>query len=145
MLKKRTRIVQIEVVAGGIVQLRLAMEVVDGESVLSTRNHRTVINPGISVDEQLKLVNQSITTDKELNAAPIDKERIPELKAICKAVHTPEVVAAFREQVHQQMVQLSVNIPEDVKRMRAMTRTTDPSKPVRESKKKKTAKKKAKK
>lgn len=72
-MEKQVSVDKIEVVIHGIVQVRTATKVVEDGVVLSQSFHRHVVNPG---DDYSK-----------------EDDRV---KAICAAIHTPEVIAAYK-------------------------------------------------
>ena len=78
-LEKQIIVDQIEVVAIGIVQVRMATRIVEDGTELSRTYHRYTIAPGEDY------VNQP--------------ERV---RAVCEAVHTPEVVAAYQAMIAAQ-------------------------------------------
>ena len=73
MLEKQTIVDQIEVVENGTVQVRTATKIIDDGKEINRTFHRHVITPG---------QNYSQEDDK--------------VQAICAAVHTPEVIAAYQ-------------------------------------------------
>ncbi len=73
-LEKRTVVDQIEVVEIGIVQVRMATRIIEDGAELSRTFHRYTIAPGQDYANQ--------------------PERV---RAVCEAVHTPEVIAAYQE------------------------------------------------
>lgn len=75
MLEKKITVDLIEVIESGMVQVRTKTAILEDGEQISGQFHRHVIAPGECGD----------TED-------------PKVKAICAAVHTPEVVAAYQEQ-----------------------------------------------
>jgi hypothetical protein len=73
MLEKVTVVDKIETLENGCVQVRAAIRVLEDGSVLSQSFHRHVVAPGQDYSEE--------------------DERV---QAICAAVHTPEVIAAYQ-------------------------------------------------
>jgi len=72
MLEKQIIVDQIEVVENGVVQVRTATRVIENNKTLSSALHRHVVEPGDdSSQEDVKV------------------------QAICAAVHTAEVIAAY--------------------------------------------------
>jgi len=78
-LEKQIIVDQIEVVAIGIVQVRMATRIVEDGTELSRTYHRYTIAPGEDYANQ--------------------PERV---RAVCEAVHTPEVVAAYQAMIAAQ-------------------------------------------
>ena len=80
MLTKDVLIDKIEVVENGAVQVRQTTRVMENGVELSKSYHRWVLTPGMNTDNQ------------ELR-----------VQAICHAVWTPEIVAAFEANRQQQL------------------------------------------
>lgn len=77
-LKKVTVVDKIEVIENGCVQVRTKMAIMEDGQQISGAFHRHVIAPG----------------DDYANEDP-------RVKAICKATHTPAVVAAYKTSLEQ--------------------------------------------
>jgi hypothetical protein len=73
MLEKTSHIDKIEVVANGVVQVRQLNQIVDDGVVVAKNFHRWIIVPGQDYSDQ----------DEQV-------------RAICAATHTPEVIAAYQ-------------------------------------------------
>ena len=73
MLEKQTVVDKIEVVEVGVVQVRTATRIVEDGNFISSSYHRHTVSPG---------------QDYSAEDAKV--------KAICAAVHTPEVIAAYQ-------------------------------------------------
>jgi hypothetical protein len=80
MLTKDVLIDKIEVVENGAVQVRQTTRVMENGVELSKSYHRWVLTPGMNTDNQE-----------------------PRVQAICNAVWTPEVIAAFEASRQQQL------------------------------------------
>lgn len=93
MIQKKTIVDQIEITSHGVVQVRLALLVVEGENIIAKDYHRTVIEPGISPDDQFALVNQHLVS---MNKEPVSDSEMIAVRAHAQVAHTPEVVEAFR-------------------------------------------------
>jgi hypothetical protein len=78
MLEKQAVIVLIEVMEVGTVQVTCAMRIVDDGQVISITEQRNIISPGDDYSQK--------------------DDRV---KAVCAAVHTPEVVAAYQSTLAQ--------------------------------------------
>ena len=72
-LEKTVGVDQIEVVGNGIVQVRTATIITEDGNQISKTYHRHCVTPG-----------QDYSAEE------------PRVKAICAAVHTPEVIAAYQ-------------------------------------------------
>lgn len=75
-LEKQIVVDQIEVVENGIVQVRTATKIIEDGNELSKTYHRHTIAPSEDYSNE---------TDR--------------VKAVCQAVHTPEVIAAYQAQL----------------------------------------------
>ena len=75
-LTKETVIDKIEIVEGGVVQVRQATKIIEDGNEISKSYHRWTIAPGQDYSDQPDNV-----------------------KAICQATHTPAVVAAYEAQI----------------------------------------------
>jgi len=78
-LSKETKVDMVEVVENGAVQVRTATRILEDGEILSQSFHRHVVMPG---------------DDYSAEDARV--------KAVCAAVHTPEVVAAYQAQLAAQ-------------------------------------------
>jgi hypothetical protein len=78
MLEKQTVIVLIEVMEVGTVQVTFSMRIVDDGQVISATEQRDIISPGDDYSQKDSRV-----------------------QAVCAAVHTPEVVAAYQSTLAQ--------------------------------------------
>lgn len=97
MIERKTVIDQIEIARGGTIYIRFALLLVEDGNELSSQWHRTAIAPGGDVDKQIASVEADITTRPSLRASAVDREKIPLLKSVCRLVHTPDVIAAYKE------------------------------------------------
>ena len=73
MLEKKTYIDLVEVIANDIVQVRTRTAILEDGVELSSALHRHIVAPGECTEAE-----------------------DPKVQAICAAVHTPEVVAAYK-------------------------------------------------
>jgi len=73
MLSKITVVDKIETLENGCVQVRTATRIMEDGQVLSQSFHRHVVAPGQDYSKE-----------------------DPKVQAICAAVHTPEVIAAYQ-------------------------------------------------
>lgn len=80
MITKETIIDKIEVLENGAVLIRQAIRIMEDGVVLSSTYHRSSVAPGRDVSDQ-----------------------DPRVQAICNAVWTPEVIAAFEASRQQQL------------------------------------------
>lgn len=72
-LEKVEVVDRIEVMEGGSVQVRTAIRVMEDGAVFSSRFHRHIVAPGDDYSKE-----------------------DPKVQAVCAAIHTPEVVAAYQ-------------------------------------------------
>lgn len=77
-LTKQTSIDKIEIVAGGIVQVRQVTKIIEDGQEISQSFHRSTIIPGQNYDDQPDNV-----------------------KAICELTHTPEVIDAYQARLEE--------------------------------------------
>ena len=75
---------KIEVLENGTIQVRSAIRIMENGSVLSSSFHRHVLTPGQDL------------TDQD-----------PKVSAICNAVHTPEVIAAYEAMLAAQEAEMN--------------------------------------
>jgi hypothetical protein len=79
MLTKETVVDRMEVLENGCVQVRKATRIMEDGKVLSQSFHRHVVAPGQDYSQE-----------------------DPKVQAICAAVHTPEVIAAYQASIQSQ-------------------------------------------
>lgn len=72
-LEKVSIVDRVEVVEGGHVQVRVATRILEDGKIISQTFHRHVVSPG-----------QDYSAED------------PKVQAICAAVHTPDVIAAYQ-------------------------------------------------
>jgi len=85
MINKRTAVDQIEVTRNGTIQVRIALEVVDGSNIIAHKWHRTAIEAGGDVDAQMAAVNAHITSEP-MNEQPVSAADIARIKAVQAAI-----------------------------------------------------------
>ena len=73
MITKETVVDLCEVIEGGHVQVRVATRILEDGKIISQSFHRHVVSPG-----------QDYSAED------------PKVQAICAAVHTPDVIAAYQ-------------------------------------------------
>lgn len=93
-MDKRTLVDQIEVTRDGTLQIRLVCQVVDGATVLVSHYHRTVLEPGVALADQIAAVNAHLAN---MARAPVTPAEVARIAKIAAAAHTPEVVEAFAQ------------------------------------------------
>lgn len=103
MIQRKTILDQIEITRSGRIQLRFALLLVEDDVELDCKWHRTAIEPGGDVDAQIALVNEHL---QAMGKAPIEADRIPELKAVTGIAHTKE-----RIQQHRDAMSASTRLP----------------------------------
>lgn len=93
-MKKISIVDQIEVTRDGHVQVRMLKQIVDNDgTILSSGNHRCLIEVGSDTEQMLAAVNSNLVA---LNCAPITSEEWDRVRLHCSAAWTPQVVAAWR-------------------------------------------------
>ena len=75
---KRTKVNQIEITESGVVQVRIALQIIEGGNVVSNKWHRTAISPDGDVDAQMAAVNVHLN---QMNEQPVSAEDIAKVKA----------------------------------------------------------------
>jgi len=95
MLEKRTVVDRIEVDRDGVMCIRLTKEVLEDGNIIASTYHRTLIEPGASIDDQMATVNADLVG---LNAAEATASDIGRLKAVAATVHTDTVIAAYEQE-----------------------------------------------
>lgn len=93
-LERRTIIDQIEIQRDGIVQVRLAKQIVDGGEVLRSEFHRVAMAPGADLGASVSLINANLEELREATVADAEWDRV---RRVIGREHTPEVIAAFEE------------------------------------------------
>ena len=103
MIEKRTVVDQIEITRRGHIQIRFGLLLVENGVEISCRWHRTVIEPGGSVEAMVAAVDAGLAA---MNAARIDRADPPTIKSVCQLVHTPDMVEKHRAAVREAQSQL---------------------------------------
>jgi hypothetical protein len=95
-ISKRVVLSQLEVQPDGTIQVRLDKQVVEDDNVLSREYHRTVLPPGIEVDQQMALVNAHL---EQMGWPPVETEALSRIKRIVGVEHTSGVKRAYQERL----------------------------------------------
>lgn len=82
MIERKSTVDQIEITALGPVQIRIALQIVDGDQVLSSKWHRTLIEHPSLAQAQMDAVNEHLTT--QMGESAISQEDIDRIKAFCE-------------------------------------------------------------
>lgn len=93
-------------VATGILSIRFRLVVIRRGKEVSSAWHRTTVEPGGDVVEQIAHVNGNITTT--LFAKPVEKSMLPLLWDVCRRVQTPEVIAAHKARQRREATQSEI-------------------------------------
>lgn len=80
MIERQSVVDQIEITRNGDVQVRLALQLVDGDVVHSFKWHRTVVKAGTSAQLQMDAVNDHLVLIDEAQVSQADIDRV---KAFC--------------------------------------------------------------
>src|SRR5262245_25710802 len=91
-IERRTIVDQIEITRRGTVQLRLAIQTVIGDKVLSFEYHRTGFEPGTDLDSAVPVVQGAL---QQLGAPEMSASEWARVRRVLQVEHTPEVIAAF--------------------------------------------------
>ena len=100
MIEKQTVIDQIEIVRDSAIQLRLGLLLLEDGVTIDCKWHRTRINPGDDLDQQMKEVNAHLVSMGKL---PLPDKALDTVRKIIKLIHTPTVVKEYREHVRASM------------------------------------------
>ena len=92
MITKQTIVDQIEVGAGGFLQVRCALLGIEND-VESRKYHRMTVKPGGDIDAVIAEVNTHLSSMGEL---PVNVADIVKVKNLATAAWTPEVIAAYK-------------------------------------------------
>ncbi len=107
-LSKITVLDQVEVTRSGVIHIRLGLLVVDGTEEIACEWHRTSLPPGANLGEQIDAVNAHLC---QMNKAPV--EDVSMLIKVVGAVHTPDLIAAYRKRQQElaEKFDPTINIP----------------------------------
>ena len=89
----RTILDQIEICAGGTIQVRLLKQIVSGDAVLQSQPHRTALEPGADCAAQLIALNAHLS---ELGFAALAAESWRKVQDHAAVAWTAEVLSAWR-------------------------------------------------
>lgn len=96
MIKKQTVLDQIEITRNGVIQIRLGLELVEDDKILSNKWHRTLIEPAGDIKAQFALVNSHL---EMMNEAAVSEADIGKIVMQAAVAWTPEVVTAYQAQL----------------------------------------------
>lgn len=85
MIKRQTVLDSIEITRNGLIQIRIAFELIENGIVISNKVHRTTIDKTIDIDKHMEILNSHITGDP-INEMPISASEIERIKAIILVV-----------------------------------------------------------
>jgi len=83
---------QREITETGIIQVRIAKQVVDGGEVISSLWHRCALEPGQNVEDMISAVDADLTNQ---GYGPV--QDWSGVRATVAAEHTPEVIKAYED------------------------------------------------
>lgn len=95
-LSQRTLVDQVEIVAGGHLQLRLVNQVLKGDRVIMEKFHRTSITPGSDVAKHLGLINDHLV---DMGHEPTESGAVSLLQRHAAIAWTPDKVSAEEKAV----------------------------------------------
>ena len=81
-MEKRTLFDKVECPDTGAIGVRLRKVIVDGEKEIHSEYHRTVIEDGVSADEQMETVNRHLDV---LGYPPVSADVVKRISKIVKA------------------------------------------------------------
>jgi hypothetical protein len=82
-LEKRTVLDRVEIDSTGHVYMRLLKQVVDGDKVLMSEPHRSVIAPGVEPKDQVALVSEHL---QEMGFPPVEAPDLAKLASFTQIV-----------------------------------------------------------
>jgi hypothetical protein len=94
MIEKQTIIDQIEITRNKTIQIRLGLLLIEDGKEISCAWHRTSIEPGTSIDDQMAAVNAHL---QQMGKSPVALEKLAEIKQVASIMHTPAVVAEHKQ------------------------------------------------
>lgn len=110
MIEKQTIIDQIEVTRNKTIQVRLGLLLLEDGKEISCQWHRTVIEPGVAVEDQINIVNTHL---QQMGKSPVAVEQLAELSKVTAIIHTPTVIAEHKQRQEEARIQeLRRTIPE---------------------------------
>ncbi len=92
-LTQKTVVDQIEVTRNSSLQIRIALEVLNGETIANSKWHRTSIPPGGEVAAQMAAVNAHLF---QMGEPPVSEADIAKITAHAETAWTPDVIAAYQ-------------------------------------------------
>jgi len=96
MIEKKSIVDQIEITRDGSIQIRIALLLVEDGVELDSKWHRTRVEPGASVEDQMAAVNQHLVS---MGKAPVDTAALLPVKRVAALIQTPDVVQAYVEKM----------------------------------------------
>lgn len=83
---------QREITDTGLVQVRIAKQVIDAGEVIASSWHRCALEPGQNVDDMISAVDANLT---QMGYGPV--QDWSGVRATVAAEHTPEVIEAYQD------------------------------------------------
>ena len=83
---------QREITDTGLVQVRIAKQVIDAGEVIASSWHRCAFEPGQNVDDMISAVDANLT---QMGYGPV--QDWSGVRATVAAEHTPEVIKAYQD------------------------------------------------
>ena len=90
-MPRKSVVNQREITEAGIIQVRIAKQVVDAGEIISSLWHRCVFEPGRNVEDMISAVDADLT---QQGYGPV--EDWSSVLATVAAEHTPEVIQAYQ-------------------------------------------------
>lgn len=99
---RKTMVDQIEILEDGTAQIRMRKVIIgdDGEEEIS-ENHRTTVEPGGDISAQIRAVHDHLARPEMGAFPPMTNADVQWTQSVCKAAHTPEVVAEFKAKIQE--------------------------------------------
>lgn len=95
-MKKQTVFNQLEMNEDGLIQIRFQKQFVDDDgSVTALGWHRTILEPGGNIDEQLSSADANLKAMGEGGLK--ETAGLDAVRRVVETVHTPEAIAEFQQ------------------------------------------------
>ena len=108
-MQKRVYLAEIEIPESRDVVAHFLMVIEDGEMPpIKSRPHTVTFKPDANPDMIFQTINDNITTREDMRWPPIPSDEWARAVAVCQAVHTPEVKAAYELWKQEQMAKIAM-------------------------------------
>lgn len=98
-LTQKTEVDAIDVERNGVLLVRLALLIMDGDVIRSKNNHRMSIAPGENLGERIAMENANLA---KMGEAPLPTSEVARIQRIMNLEHTSQAIAAYQELLARQ-------------------------------------------